>query len=175
VSSSCRPDRSEGSASPEILRFAQDDRSLARFAAHAIALCALFVVTSCYDYRPLAPAVVPAGEDVRLDLTDQGRINVAPMAGAGVDRVDGTVEQMADSSLVLRVAAVRRRGIDESWMGERLRIARQDVEMMSVKQFSPWRTAGIVGAVALAATTVVVGGEAPIFGGKRSTGPQVGH
>jgi hypothetical protein len=140
-----------------------------------VALCALFVVASCYDYRPLAPAIVPAGEDVRLDLTDQGRIDVAPMAGAGVDRVDGTVDQVGDSSLVLRVAAVRRRGTDESWMGERLRIARQDVEAMSVKHISVWRTAGLVGAVALVATTVATGGEAPIFGGKRSTGPQVGH
>src|SRR4051812_48534798 len=92
----------------------------------AILLCACGLASACYDYRAFTPAVVPAGEEIRVDLTDQGRVDVAPLAGVGVDRIDGTVESAADSSLILRVAGVRRKGIDESWTGERLRIARQD-------------------------------------------------
>jgi hypothetical protein len=129
----------------------------------------------CYEYRAVASTrPIPTGEEVRLDLTDAGRVDVSALAGSGVDRIDGTVESTADSAYLLRVAGVRRRGLDESWMGERLRIARQDVEMTSVKRFSPLRTAGVVGAIALAATTITFGSDAPIFGGKRSGGPTVG-
>src|SRR3954470_19681365 len=135
-----------------------------RVAVRGTAMCAMLFAAGCYEYRAFTPAAVPAGEEVRVDLTDQGRVSVTPLAGAGVDRIDGTVETTADSSLILRVAAVRRHGVDETWTGERLRIARQDVEQIATKHFSALHTAELIGVAALAATTIKFGSESPFLG-----------
>ena len=129
------------------------------------------MLTGCFQYRAAPPgAVVSAGEPVRVELTDVGRVAVAPMAGEGIDQIDGIVESFAPDALSLRVTAVRRRSESETWTKERLQVASKDIRSMSVKKFSVGRTAVLVGAVVVAATTVQIGRSDGFFGGGRRSG-----
>ena len=129
------------------------------------------MLTGCFQYRAADPrVVVPAGQAVRLELTDMGRVAVAPMAGEGVEQIDGIVESYAPESVALRVTALRRRSETETWTKERLQIAGQDIRTLSVKKFSTARTAVLVGAAILAGTTIRLGGFDGLGGGRRSNG-----
>ena len=134
-------------------------------------LAIMLWVGGCFRYRS-APAntPVPSGEQVRLELTDAGRVNVAPMAGEGVDQIDGIVDLFSADSVILRVTSVRRRDIPESWTRERLRVAANDVRAMSVRRFDPLRTTLFVGGAVLAASAVRFGTTEGFFGGRGRTG-----
>jgi hypothetical protein len=137
--------------------------------------CVLAVIlglaSGCFRYRdaPIRTAV-PAGESVRVALTDAGRVNVAPMAGEGVDQIDGIVDVFSPDSVVLRVTSVRRRDVPETWTRERLRVAVNDVRTISVRRFDPIRTTLLVGGVLLAGTAVRLGTSDSFFGGRGRPG-----
>jgi hypothetical protein len=135
------------------------------------------LASGCFQYRN-APvhASVPAGQSVRLELTDAGRVNVAPTAGEGIDEIDGIVDALSPDTVVLRVTSVRRRDVPEMWTKERLAVAASDVRAMSVRRFDPLRTGIFVGGVFLVGSTVRLGGTSGLFGGRsRPSGPNSGR
>jgi hypothetical protein len=140
-------------------------------------VAAAILVSGCFQYRN-APinASVPAGQAVRLELTDAGRVNVAARAGEGVDEIDGVVDMFSPDTVVLRVTSVRRRDVPETWTKERLAVAASDVRAMSVRRFDPLRTGILVGGVFLVGSTVRLGGSSGLFGGRsRPGGPNSGR
>jgi hypothetical protein len=140
-----------------------------------LAVASVALATGCFQYNTTAPGTaVPAGQSVRLDLTDAGRVAVAPMAGEGVDRIDGIVDVIQSDTIQLQVTSLRRRDITESWTRERLKVAARDVTQVSERRFSPTRTALLVGAIALGATTVRLGTSDSFLGGRRSPGTSSG-
>jgi hypothetical protein len=133
----------------------------------SLGMTALFA--ACFQYNTTAPGtVVPAGQSVRLDLTDAGRVAVAPMAGEGVDRIEGIVDIVQSDTIQLQVTSLRRRDIAESWTRERLKVAARDVTQVSQRRFSPTRTALLIGAIALGASTVRLGTSDSFLGGRKS-------
>src|SRR4051812_15994513 len=99
----------------------------------------LLVSTACYSYRQIpAGTPPPIGQRLQVQLTDEGRIAVRPMAGPGVDRIEGMLDS-ASGPLVIRVSSVRRDGTDEHWTGEPLVIPVANVSSMSVRRFDALR------------------------------------
>jgi hypothetical protein len=131
----------------------------------------LVVAAGCYSYRPIPTgAPLPVGRQIELQLTDEGRVAVKPMAGSGVDQVRGVVDSSGGPSIVMRVSAVRRDGNDEHWTGEPLVIPMANVSGVGVRRFDLLRTTLLgVGFVALA-SVVRTNGLDDITGGKRSSG-----
>jgi hypothetical protein len=131
------------------------------------------LLAGCFHYEPSATPV-PAGREVRLDLTDAGRVAVAPLAGEGVDRIEGVVDSFAPDTIEVRVTSMRRRDVSEMWTREQFKIAARDVSAVSVRRFSPSRTALLTGAVALVAASVRLGTSENFLGGKKSGGGSSG-
>jgi hypothetical protein len=131
----------------------------------------LLAAAGCYSYRQIPTgAPLPVGTPLQVQLTDEGRVAVKPMAGAGVDRVEGIVDSEPGPSIVMRVSAVRRDGNDEHWTGEPLVIPTANVASAGVRRFDLLRTTLLgVGFVALA-SVVRTNGLDDITGGKRSSG-----
>src|SRR3989442_8117430 len=72
--------------------------SLGRLGARLVPV----LLAGCYSYTPLATVAPTPGLRLSLALTDQGRVGVAPVMGAGLDRVEGTLVRVTDSSYVVR-------------------------------------------------------------------------
>ena len=147
---------------------------LARSLVGYIAVAGCISATGCFEYRSTPVGPVPAGQEIRLSLTDVGRVAIAPMAGEGIDRIDGIVDASVADSIAVRVKAVRRRDVPETWTHERLAVSSRDVASVSVRHFSPWRTAVVVGAIALVGTTVRLGTSDSFFGGRKGSGSSSG-
>lgn len=139
-----------------------------------LAVLAILPATGCFEYRATPIAPVPTGQEIRLALTDVGRVAIAPLAGEGIDRIDGIVDVSAPDSIAVRVKSVRRRDVPETWTRERLAVASRDVASVSVKHFSPLRTALVVGGLALAGSTIRLGTSDSFFGGRRGPGGTTG-
>lgn len=141
----------------------------------SLAALGMTLLVGCFQYNTAAPGtVVPAGQSVRLDLTDAGRVAVAPLAGEGVDRIQGIVAVAAADTIELQVTSLRRREISETWTRERLKVAARDVSQVSVRRFSPARTALLVGGIVLGASTVRLGTSDSFLGGRKSPGTSSG-
>jgi len=96
--------------------------SLGRLGARLVPV----LLAACYSYTPLATVAPTPGLRLSLALTDQGRVGVAPVMGAGLDRVEGTLVRVTDSSYVVQVASVTDvRGAVTKWVGETVTIERR--------------------------------------------------
>jgi len=125
---------------------------LMRFFAIVAALAAL---QGCYQYVPAAaPTAVPAGTDVRAELTDSGTVVLAPQVGPSVYQIDGRLLTRTDEELVLAVDAVtsRRSELEQIWNGERVTVPSAAIGTLRTRKLSRARTAlttaGIFAAVA---------------------------
>jgi hypothetical protein len=131
----------------------------------------LLASTACYDYHPTTGTATDAGTPVRVSLTDRGSVELAPLIGPQVMKLDGTLVSVEDTAVVIRVSSVINRvGYSSSWSGEQLRVPRSDVagiERRSLNKGKSWLIGGgSVAAVALASLSFnLIGG-----GGKGGTG-----
>lgn len=116
--------------------------------------CVALLAAGCYTYTPMASvAPVPDGE-LSLVFTDQGRVGAGSVLGPSLERVDGRVVRASDSAYLLRVLRVTDlRGMQTSWRGETVSVARAWVGTGYERRFSRSRTylvAGICAAVVAA-------------------------
>jgi hypothetical protein len=133
--------------------------------ALAAALLLLPSATGCYTYAPVWNGVVEPGREVRVGLSDEGRVLLAPSLGAGANRIDGRVLEKSDSALSLAIAGVEyvnARGIFAKWSGEPVVIPRQVFAGVAERKLSRGRTWTLV---ALAAIAVGVASSRAITGG----------
>lgn len=128
-----------------------------------IPLGALFLA-GCFRFVPSMQGPVPAGTQVEVELTDRGRVSLAPQLGEAAVLVAGEVAEASDSLLVLRVARTRYlRGSSVVWSGESVGIASSGIARVRVRAFSSRRTtAAVAGAVGMLA---VVAPHLRIIGG----------
>ena len=150
----------------------------ARRACAAVTATLLFPhLTGCYTYRQGVASTVPAGTEVSLTITDQGRVGLGERMGAGILKVNGKLVNEPDTAYVLRVASIEFMNTGTThWAGEEIRMPKDYVSSVSTREFSrnkTWFTVGIV-AAALAvgiATVALVGSgtegddDAPSDGG----------
>jgi hypothetical protein len=95
------------------------------------------------------------GQEVRLELTDEGSVRMAPMIGPRIGAIDGKVIEPGDTAIVLAVqAVVAQSGRSMNWSDERLTVPRSAVSSIRTRTLDrkrSWIAAGltVVGAIAL--------------------------
>jgi hypothetical protein len=125
-------------------------RGTCRVAAAAVALSV--TLTACYEYRPVETMAPPVGEQVALQITDQGRVNLAGRFGSGVAEIQGRVVSNQGNEFVVNVFRVSQiGGASAAWSGEVTSIDRSFVGSVKGRQISPVRTTllGAIGATVL--------------------------
>lgn len=132
--------------------------------------CLLVVGTaSCYRYAPIQGAVGDEGKPVRVRLTDQGSINLAPLIGPTIVTVDGTIVSVRDTIVALSLTnAIARSGVETPWRGERVDVPRSaisDVQLRELDRRRSWLAAlgGVAATAAVGAAWNLLGGSS---GGK---------
>lgn len=122
------------------------------------AVCAAALLAGCYVYT--APmAVQPAlGRQYAFELTDHGRAALGTRIGPGIDRIEGVLVGLTDSTVDVRVArTVDIRGTVVPWGGEVVSLGRQYVGTVRERRFSAARTGiAVGGAVAGVAALIAI-------------------
>ncbi len=144
----------------------------------ALVLLASFAnLVACTEYTTVRPSAVDAARqpDVRVTLTDQGQLNVAPRIGLRARQLEGTLETMTDSSLSLSVRKVSREGgIDDTYTGEQLSLSTRDFDAVETSRTSVVRSALVAGAI-LASVFLIAKGAGDVSGGKTGGPPPPTH
>lgn len=111
-------------------------------------------VGGCYRYTPIDGAAPPAGGDVRVQLTDAGAVQLAPLIGNRIESVDGRVSAVADTAVVLEVRMTTDRlGSEVPWNGEVVTFPRSTIARLEARSFDrkrSWLVGGLTTAAALA-------------------------
>jgi hypothetical protein len=118
---------------------------------------------ACYEYKPLETQTPPVGDMIALQITDQGRIDLAERFGPGLAEIQGRVVANQGNEYVVNVFRVSQlNGETAAWSGEVTHINRTVVGMVKGRQLSPVRTTllAVGGAVAVGylATRALSGG-----------------
>lgn len=127
-------------------------RSYSRLAATGLLVVA---AAGCYRLTPIDGASPAAGMEVRVSLTDEGSVRLAPLIGPRIAAVEGSVIAGTDTAIVLAVrSVVGQGGRTMNWSQERLAIPRSAVSSIRTRKLDrkrTWFAAGltVVGALAL--------------------------
>ena len=114
--------------------------SLKLYRRAAVAALVL-VLGACYEYRPIETQAPPAGEQVALQITDQGRVSLSPRFGPGLAEIQGKMVSLQGSEYVINVYRVAQiSGETAAWSGEPTRIDRSFVGSVKGRQLSGLRT-----------------------------------
>src|SRR4051794_7409490 len=127
---------------------------------------------ACTEYIPVRGAVDGASSPaVRVTLTDQGTVDVAPRIGLRARTLEGIVQSMTDSSLSLTVRKVSREGgIEDSYEGERLTLLARDYGAVETSRTSVSRSLLLTGAI-IAGALLAAKGATDLSGGKTGGNP----
>lgn len=139
-----------------------------------ISICIL-AVSACTTYTPVRVADMSPGYNVRVSLSDQGAVDLAPKIGARARQLEGTLTQASDSMIIMSVRrVVREGGGDDTYNDIPISLPSRDVESVERSTTSVSRsvlTAGaIVGTALLAAR-----GAGDLSGGKDGGKPSPGN
>lgn len=111
--------------------------------------------TSCYRLTPVEGGVPARGLDVRLSLTDEGSVRMAPLIGPRIAAIEGRVLETVDTAFVLAVSAVvGQGGRSMAWSNERLSVPRAAVSSVRTRTLDRKKTwivaiVGVVCAIAI--------------------------
>ena len=140
------------------------------------AILIVLATTSCYRLTPVEGGAPARGLEVRLSLSDEGSVRMAPLIGPRIAAIDGRVLDMADTAYVLGVTAVvAQGGRSMTWSNERLTVPRSAVSSVRTRTLDrkkTWITAvfGVVGAIALGEVFGVGSGFGGFLGGGNGGG-----
>ena len=128
-------------------------------------------LVACTEYTPVRGNLEVANQpEIRVTLTDQGKVDVAPRLGLRASQLTGTVQSMSDSSLSMTVQKVSREGgIEDSYTGEQIALHAGDFEAVEKSRTSVSRSLLLTAAIVFA-TFFVAKGVGDISGGG-DTGP----
>ena len=135
----------------------------------------ILAAAGCTTYTPIRVADMSPGYSVRVSLSDQGAVDLAPNLGPRARQVEGTLTQASDTAILMSVRrVVREGGGDDTYNDIPLSLPSRDVESVERSTTSISRsvlTAGaIVGTALLAAR-----GAGDISGGKDGGKPPAGN
>jgi hypothetical protein len=129
---------------------------------------------ACYEYRPIETQAPPAGEQVALQITDQGRVGLTQRFGPGLAEIQGRMVSVQGSEYVINVYRVAQiSGETAAWSGESTRIDRSFVGSVKGRQLSGLRTslfAVVAGTAAYFLVSRTLGGS--FSGGHEDEPPQ---
>lgn len=116
----------------------------------------MLLLTGCYTLRPVGSASPEPGDRLALDLNDQGRLALGGTMGPEIAQIEGPLVENGNSEYLIAVRSVKLlRGGEQTWSGERVRVSRDFVNTVYVREFSKGRT--------IAASAVAVGVVAAFF------------
>lgn len=119
-------------------------------------LLATMPLAGCYSTRPLETAPVP-GTTVLLDVSDQGRVALAERFGPSLERIQGRVDGVTDSTITVRIQSVRYlNGQQSDWTGELASLPRAQFARVRQQQFSRFRTTMLASGLVAAVVTAVL-------------------
>lgn len=126
--------------------------------ACGIGLAVLALLTGCYTYVPVQSPAPPVGEAVALEITDQGRVQLADRLGPGVLRIEGRMLGQEGEQLLISVGRiVQVNGQVSLWSGESMRLDRGLVGRTQSRQLDRKRTwlAAAAGVLAIGALIAI--------------------
>jgi hypothetical protein len=130
---------------------------------------------SCTAYTPIRGTEATPGYNVRVRLTDQGAVDLAPKIGPRVRQLEGTVRRASDSTMVIAVRrVVRENAGEDTYDGLEVSIPPQDVETVEVSKTSASRSILAAGAI-IATALLVAKGASDISGGSGNRPPPAGQ
>ncbi len=114
-----------------------------------------FALAGCYDYAAFAPSQADLGQPIRVELTELGSKHATGFVGPEAGYIDGRLSSLTDSLYTISITDIgRRNGSEESWKGEPLDLAREDVRSIGLRRASTAKSTGL--------TALIVGGAALI-------------
>ena len=122
---------------------------------------------ACYNYRPVAQPLAPAGQRLRVSLSPEGTTELAKYLGPRVEMVEGTlVSVQPDGTMSIAVEWVQTPGgVRQPWMGEG-GVAIPAAYIQNVQQHTLNKTASVLaaagitgGLIALAVLALNAGGS----------------
>ena len=135
-------------------------------------LLATLLSVGCYRYVPAGNAAMPAGADLRVELTPIGATRLAALVGPRAVRIDGRLVSR-DSGGTLAVvprSILSMDGMQSAWSGDAPVLLPPDaVALVTRRQFSRRRT--VVTATSAAVAAVIIGVVAVRRGGDKGGGP----
>ncbi|HEY5545701.1 MAG TPA: hypothetical protein VIK50_06565 [Gemmatimonadaceae bacterium] len=123
--------------------------------ASCVRLIVLALAGGCYRLTPIEGATPDTGSEVRLSLSDEGSVRMAPLIGPRISAIDGRSMEATDTALVVAVqAVVAQGGRSMPWSMERLTVPRSAVASIRTRTLDRKKTwivagLGVVGALAL--------------------------
>ena len=128
--------------------------ALAALAARWLPL--LVILSGCFRYVPVEPAVVPAGDRVQVHLTREGILDLPELLDQNGPVVRGTIARRSSYRLWLRVpVVVRREGFLMSTLGQDVALPLDHIVAVETRELSRPRTGLMVLGTAVMAVTVV--------------------
>lgn len=119
----------------------------------AVLACA---AAGCYRYAP-TDTPPPVGTDVRVALSDEQALRLSDRTGQVAKTYDGRLMGVGDDSVSLSVVTFRMASefTSSPTFRQTLTVSRDELEHLSVRELSAWRT-GVVGVLAAALAYVLV-------------------
>lgn len=120
-----------------------------------VVTCCTVAASGCYRLAPIEGSTPAPGREVRLSLSDEGSVRLAPLIGPRIGAIDGRALESSDTALVVAVqAVVAQGGRSMPWSLERLSVPRSAVSSIrsrTLDRRKTWIVAGlsVVGAIAL--------------------------
>ncbi|MFN8571814.1 MAG: hypothetical protein U0132_07140 [Gemmatimonadaceae bacterium] len=138
----------------------------------------LLASSGCYRYAPIQGTPSDLGQPIRMRLTDQGSINLAPLIGPTIVTLDGSLVAVRDTLMVLSVTnAIARNGIETMWKGENVDVPKAAISGLQLRSLDKRRSwllgvGGIAATAAIGAAFNLLGGgsggkNGPVDGGPR--------
>jgi hypothetical protein len=128
-------------------------------------------LVACTEYTPVRSEIDAAGQpEVRVTLTDQGRVDAAPKVGLRATTLTGSLQSMTDSSISMTVRRVSREGgIEDNYDGLQLSLNPNAFESVEKSRTSVSRSLLLTAAIVLGSFLLVKGiGDVT---GSSDTGP----
>lgn len=117
---------------------------------HSIPLITTLValtLSACYKLTPIEGGMPAPGTEVRLKLSDEGSVRLAPLIGPRIGAIDGLARSSTDTALVLAVqAVVSQGGRSMPWSLEQLAVPRtavSSVQGRTLDRTRSWLVAGL--------------------------------
>jgi hypothetical protein len=135
------------------MRFGSSIRTI--FRCVTVVIWSAAGASGCYRLTPIEGPTPAPGREVRLSLSDEGSVRLAPLIGPRISAIDGRAMESSDTALVVAVeAVVARGGRSMPWSQERLSVPRSAVSAIRTRTLDrkkSWIVAGlsVVGALAL--------------------------
>lgn len=122
----------------------------------------LFLLAGCYTLKPAGGITPVVGNSVAFDINDVGRVALGGAMGPEIAQIEGNLVSVDSGSYMVGVTAVRLlRGGEQTWHGENVRINREHVATVYLRQFSKGRSIALgvlgAGAVAILASRGIIG------------------